>query len=175
MPGTNTRTGSRSYEKPSSFLQPSDPSRFLRTAQEVARQDSLSQSYQGNQNQDTAYLRSKNANIDAANLAEQGKQNDFNRRMQEKEWDAKQASKTITISNPVHKPGIVDPETVRYNRQLQTMREQNQQEMARADRDRQSQQTMQAAQLAAQERLARLQQQTAVLSGNPGESGWRWF
>ncbi len=175
MPGTNTRTGSRSYEKPSSFLQQSDPSRALRISQEAARQDSLFQSNLGNQNQDAAYLRNRNANIDAASLAEQGKQYDFNRRMQEKEWDAKQASKTITISNPVHKPGIVDPETVAYNRQMQMRREQNQQEMAKADRDRQSQQTMQAAQLAAQERLARLQQQTAVLTGNPGESTWRWF
>ncbi|MBC1314502.1 hypothetical protein GNE88_26190, partial [Trichormus variabilis PNB] len=35
--------------------------------------------------------------------------------------------------------------------------------------------TMQGAQLAAQQRLAQIQQDTAILSGNTGESTWRWF
>jgi hypothetical protein len=184
--GTNTSTGSRTStnpyiqklqnlgsrnETPERFLQQkNDPSRSLRISQEAANQDSLSQSHLGNQNQDTAYHRSKNANIDAASLAEQSKQNDFGRRMQEKEWDAKQASKTITFTNTVDNSVQND-----FNRQKELMQMQSQQEMAKTDRDRQNQQTMQAAQLAAQERLARIQQQTTVLSGNPGESSWRWF
>ncbi|MFN6460836.1 MAG: hypothetical protein RMZ41_003185 [Nostoc sp. DedVER02] len=142
MPGINTSTGSRSSEAPSRFLQQrNDPSTLLRISQQAANQDALSQSYLGNQNQDAAYTRSRNANIDAANLAERDKQNDFNRRMQEKDWDAKQAGKTITSTYKVDNSA-----TNNFNRQLQ----------------------MQEAQSAAQERLA-------TLSGNSGQSTWRWF
>jgi hypothetical protein len=224
MPGTNTSTGSRTSsnpyiqklqnlgsrnESPERFLQQkNDPSQLMRIAESAADRDASRQQYYAEQNQQASYSRQRNTAAINANEAESAKQNDFGRRMQEKEWDTKQSSKTITFSNPVHKPGILDPETVAYNRQKELMQLQNNQQLVKAnrdlyneqnlsqqrqgdylvkaDRDRYNQQllnqqqqtherTQQAAQLAAQQRLAQTQQDTAILSGHPGESTWRWF
>ncbi|MBW4674687.1 MAG: hypothetical protein KME52_11855 [Desmonostoc geniculatum HA4340-LM1] len=70
--------------------------------------------------------------------------------------------------------------------QRRSAQEESGRQMAQADRDRYNQELLnqqrqtseriqQAAQLAAQERLARISQETSIVAGNPGESGWRWF
>lgn len=203
--GTNFRTGTRNspnpyiaslgslrQENPERFLSPSDPSRFLQIARQAANEDSYRQQYIAQQNQQAAYNRQRNANIESSQREEAFRQNDFNRRMQEKEWDARQAGRKISITNTVDNSAQIN-----FARQKQLAQMQNQMDLVRADRDRYNQQileqqrrdnerrleeqrqvndrTMQAAQLAAQQRLAQTQQDTALLGGFSGESTWRWF
>ncbi|MBC1217720.1 hypothetical protein GNE08_26350 [Trichormus variabilis ARAD] len=106
----------------------------------------------------------------------------------------------LNVYRPVFKGNIYNPR-VEYeaglNPRVAMMREESRlrdesatrdlkRQLAQADRDRYNQQileqqrqanerTMQGAQLAAQQRLAQIQQDTAILSGNTGESTWRWF
>lgn len=193
--GINTRTGNRNtpnpyvaglgslrQENPERFLSPSDASRYLQAARQAANEDSYRQQDIAQQNQQAAFNRQRVANSEAFNLGEQSKQNDFNRRMQEKEYDSKQANRSTSFTIKTDDSGQIN-----FNRQKQLMQMQYNQETAKSDRDRYNQQlletqrqsndrTMQAAQLAAQQRLAQTQQDTAILAGSyPGESTWRWF
>ncbi|MBD2438870.1 hypothetical protein [Nostoc sp. FACHB-110] len=217
MPGTDTRTGSRSTnpyiqklqnlqtrssqsETPERFLQTRyDPSQLLRISQQAARDDSLSQQASVNQNRNSELSRQKELTAFNNSLQEQSKTNDLYRQVSlQKNTDG---NKSYTTSVSYNEDGVIftprqdgvisqqlipSQKDADFNRQKELMQLQNQQDLANADRARYNQQlinqqnqaherTQQAAQLAAQQRLAQMQQDTAILIGNPGESTWRWF
>lgn len=191
MPGTDTRTGSRTSnpylqrlqnlgETPERFLRSrNDPAALLRISQQAAREDASNQEQVTNRARDAINASQRNRSILDSNLRREEDDAAFSRRMREKQWDADQAARTRGSSFTV----VTDNSAQNnFNRQKELMQLQNQQELVKLDRDRASEQQrqsherlQQSAQLAAQQRLAQMQQDTAILTGHPGESTWRWF
>lgn len=192
-------------ETPNRFLERDDPSRLLNISRQAANDDAWFQQGVARQNQLEANNIQRNNNIQASQIRQQESQNNFNQQQQMQRSQNNKTSiggysdgiydYDAEIKGSPYLPRVEYKQ--RLNPQVGMMREQARlsEEAARRDSGRRmnesqherynqslldmqrqnAEKTQQAAQLAAQERLAQIQQQTSVLTGNAGQSNWRWF
>lgn len=199
---SNPYGASYAYENPERFLQnPQDPfenvdklrSRNVIDNQSTlslanqARNDELSRQFQLQSAKDNSAARQTNSNIYEAQQKANIDANAYQRKLA-----IEQSSAPSKLFQPGEQSGVAIYQQRQANnddarRQQESMRLQNDLSRSSSEADAYNQRLLtqmqgsqnlqqQYAQSQAQERLARINQQTSILSaGNAGESTWRWF